>query len=110
MWYLWFLPLVLPHLKLSRRRAFSLLGLWVGSQVRQYHGINPSADMCTQAAWLSIAYRLEFLGSQVYLPLWTAGMVYVAANSYVLAEVIKGYTFARDRAPEVHGSGHILVK
>lgn len=110
MWYLWFLPLVLPHLKLSRRKAFLLLGLWAGSQVRQYNRINPSADMCAQAVWLSIAYCLEFLGSQVYLLLWATSTVYVAANSYVLAEVIKGYTFARDRAPEVHGSGRIVVK
>ena len=110
MWYLWFLPLVLPHLKLSRRKAFLLLGLWVGSQVRQYHGITPSADIRAKAVWLSIAYRLEFLGSQVYLLLWTAGTVYVAANSYVLAEIIKGYKFARDRAQEVHGSGPIVVK
>lgn len=66
--------------------------------------------MCAEAAWLSIAYHLEFLGSQVYLPLWTAGTAYVAANSYVLAEVIRGYTFARDRAPAVHSSGSVLVK
>jgi len=36
MWYLWFLPLVLPHLNLSRRKAIFLIGLWIGSQVRQY--------------------------------------------------------------------------
>jgi len=94
MWYLWFLPLVLPHLNLSKSKAIFLLGLWIGSQ----------------AAWLSIAYRLEFLGSQVYLPLWAAGIVYVAANSYVLAEIIRGYTFARDRAQDVHSSGRILAK
>jgi len=94
MWYLWFLPLVLPYLNLSRRKAFLLLGLWVGSQ----------------AVWLSVAYCLEFLGSQVYFPLWTAGTAYVAANSYVLAEIIRGYTFARDRVPEVHGSSRIFVK
>jgi len=108
MWYLWFLPLVLPRLNLSRRKAIFLIALWVGSQVRQYiMRINPSADTCAQAAWLSIAYRLEFLGSQVYLPLWTAGTVYVAANSYVLAEIIKGYTFAKDG---VHDSDRMLVK
>ena len=72
--------------------------------------IKSSADICAQAAWLSIAYRLEFLGSQVYLPLWTAGIIYVAANSYVLAEIIRGYTFARDRVQEAHGASRILVK
>jgi len=94
MWYLWFLPLVLPHLNVSRRKAVLLLGLWVGSQ----------------AVWLSIAYRLEFLGSQVYLPLWTAGTAYVAVNSYVLAEVIRGYTFARERVQEAHSNDHVFVK
>jgi phosphatidylinositol glycan class M len=110
MWYLWFLPLVLPHLNVSRRKAVLLLGLWVGSQVRQYNVDKSPADVCAQAVWLSIAYRLEFLGSQVYLPLWTAGTAYVAVNSYVLAEVIRGYTFARERVQEAHSNDHVFVK
>lgn len=33
MWYIWFLPLVLPRLALSPKKAALLLSLWVGAQV-----------------------------------------------------------------------------
>ncbi|KAF8506173.1 GPI mannosyltransferase 1 [Hysterangium stoloniferum] len=73
-WYIWFLPLVLPRLKLSIRDASLMVAIWVGSQ----------------AIWLSTAYRLEFLGEQVYLPLWLASMVFLAGNSWVLVKMLSG--------------------
>jgi Mannosyltransferase (PIG-M) len=33
MWYLWFLPLILPRLRISFQRAGVLVGVWVGVQV-----------------------------------------------------------------------------
>ncbi|KAG9040368.1 hypothetical protein FS837_000737, partial [Tulasnella sp. UAMH 9824] len=41
------------------------------------------------AIWLSLAYRLEFLGEQVYLPLWMAGAVFLVANNFVLVKLIQ---------------------
>jgi len=46
-----------------------------------------------QAIWLSIAYRLEFLGQQVFLVLWFSAAGFLVANSYVLVKVMKAYTF-----------------
>ncbi|KAG9010333.1 GPI mannosyltransferase 1 [Tulasnella sp. 427] len=75
MWYMWFLPLVLPRLKMTRTAALTTLGIWVAAQ----------------AIWLSLAYRLEFLGEQVYLPLWAAGAVFLVANNFVLVKLVQAY-------------------
>ena len=34
----------------------------------------------SQAVWLSIAYRLEFLGEPVFRELWAAGVAFFAVN------------------------------
>lgn len=60
---------------MSSRRAFACLAIWIGSQ----------------ALWLSEAYRLEFLGDDVYYGVWARGLVYVASNVWVLVQVIEGY-------------------
>ncbi|KAF9014114.1 PIG-M-domain-containing protein [Cyathus striatus] len=45
----------------------------------------------TQALWLSEAYRLEFLGHNVYFGLWIRGLVYVIGNCWVLGGIMHGY-------------------
>jgi len=75
MWYIWFLPLVLPKLDMTRWKAIELLSAWVGAQ----------------AVWLSLAYRLEFLGENVYLQLWGASVAFILLNSHVLVGIIKAY-------------------
>jgi phosphatidylinositol glycan class M len=103
MWYLWFLPLVVPHLiprnvpnktvatdaeqekttdrgnveanGVSAYKAAWMIGLWVGSQ----------------ALWLSQGYRLEFLGETVFVPLWAAGIVMLGVNSWLVSCLLKGY-------------------
>ncbi|KAF8311629.1 glycosyltransferase family 50 protein [Clavulina sp. PMI_390] len=75
MWYLWFLPLVLPRLALSLRESITLLSLWVGAQ----------------AVWLSIAYRLEFLGHAVFPQLWIASIAFLVVNAFVLGRMIQAY-------------------
>ncbi|KAF8586547.1 glycosyltransferase family 50 protein [Ramaria rubella] len=75
-WYIWFLPLFLPRLRISARDAILLVGVWVGAQ----------------ALWLSVAYRLEFLGSQVYLSLWFASLIFLSANCWVLAKIMQAYS------------------
>jgi len=77
MWYMWFLPLVLPRLHMSCRTAIVSAGLWVGAQ----------------ALWLSIAYRLELLGQNVFFSLWLASAAFLLTNNYVLVKVIQAYTF-----------------
>ncbi|KAF9520580.1 glycosyltransferase family 50 protein [Hydnum rufescens UP504] len=75
MWYLWFLPLILPRLRLSFQRAGVLIAVWVG----------------VQALWLSIAYKLEFLGEPVFFSLWAASALFLVANAWVLVEVVHAY-------------------
>ncbi|KAJ7097765.1 glycosyltransferase family 50 protein [Mycena belliarum] len=79
LWYLLLLPLLLPRLSMSRRWALAYGAVWVG----------------TQALWLSEAYKLEFLGQNVFLGLWCRGLLYVGGNCWVLAGIMDGY--------QVHG-------
>ena len=70
-WYLSLLPLLMPYC--SDRRHLTTLAsgavLWIA----------------TMAAWLGVAYQLEFGGQQVFLWLWTAGVAFFVANIVVLA-------------------------
>lgn len=45
----------------------------------------------TQALWLSEAYKLEFLGENVFYGLWVRGLIYVLGNAWVLAQILDGY-------------------
>ncbi|KAJ7271962.1 glycosyltransferase family 50 protein [Mycena haematopus] len=76
LWYLLLLPLLLPRLSISRWNAVAYVGVWVA----------------TQALWLYEAYKLEFLGQNVFLGLWVRGLIYIAGNCWVLAGIMDGYT------------------
>jgi phosphatidylinositol glycan class M len=52
-----------------------LLAVWVG----------------TQALWLYEAYKLEFLGEDVFFGLWIRSLVYVAGGAWVLGGIMDGY-------------------
>ncbi|TIB74558.1 hypothetical protein E3Q10_00998 [Wallemia mellicola] len=73
LWYIWLLPVVLPSLKLSKRKKITLPILWISAQ----------------AVWLSIAYKLEFLGQPVFIPLWIASLFWFIINVYVLGSLIR---------------------
>ncbi|KAI0636726.1 glycosyltransferase family 50 protein [Trametes polyzona] len=75
LWYTLFLPLLVPRLSMSTRRAFAYGAVWIG----------------TQALWLSEAYKLEFLGQNVFFGLWVRGLVYVVGNCWVLAGIMDAY-------------------
>lgn len=75
LWYLLFLPLLLPQLSLSRNQALMCGGVWIG----------------TQALWLTEAYKLEFLGHNVFFGLWMRGLIYVVGNCWVLVEIMAAY-------------------
>ncbi|KAI0699690.1 glycosyltransferase family 50 protein [Cytidiella melzeri] len=80
LWYTLFLPLLIPHLSLGPRQAVQLLGVWVG----------------TQALWLSEAYKLEFLGQNVFFSLWVRSLVYVVGHGWVLARIMEKYRSSAD--------------
>ncbi|KZT71309.1 glycosyltransferase family 50 protein [Daedalea quercina L-15889] len=75
LWYMLFLPLLIPRLRMSRRQLLAYIGVWVG----------------TQALWLSEAYKLEFLGQNVFFTLWIRSLMYVAGNCWVLAGIMGCY-------------------
>ena len=75
LWYLLFLPLLISQLSLSRGQVLRCLGVWIG----------------TQALWLSEAYKLEFLGQNVFFGLWMRSLIYVIGNCWVLVEIMGAY-------------------
>ena len=75
LWYLLFLPLLIPQLSLSRSQALMCVGVWIG----------------TQALWLSEAYKLEFLGQNVFFGLWLRSLIYVIGNCWVLVKIMGAY-------------------
>ncbi|KAH9930708.1 glycosyltransferase family 50 protein [Fomitopsis serialis] len=76
LWYMLFLPLLIPRLRMSRRQLLAYVAVWVG----------------TQALWLSEAYKLEFLGQNVFFGLWIRSLMYVVGNCWVLAGIMRCYT------------------
>jgi phosphatidylinositol glycan class M len=60
---------------MSPKRIAVCLGVWIG----------------TQALWLGEAYRLEFLGKNVFYTLWLRSLVYLLGNVWVLGCIMQGY-------------------
>jgi GPI mannosyltransferase 1 subunit M len=75
LWYLVFLPLLIPRLDLSGRQALIYASVWVG----------------VQALWLSEAYKLEFLGDNVFFGLWIRSLIYVVGNCWVLSRLMASF-------------------
>ncbi|KAI0723989.1 glycosyltransferase family 50 protein [Cerioporus squamosus] len=75
LWYTLFLPLLVPRLSMSFRRALAYGAVWIG----------------TQALWLAEAYKLEFLAQNVFFGLWIRSLIYVVGNCWVLAGLMDAY-------------------
>lgn len=68
------LPYAYVTLKaISLHRWLSLAALWFGAQ----------------AVWLKFAYDLEFVGKPAFLPLWSASLLFMAANTFIANQFIK---------------------
>lgn len=48
----------------------------------------------TQALWLSEAYKLEFLGADVFLGLWVRSLIYFIGGTWVLGGIMNAYARA----------------
>ena len=75
LWYTLFLPLLVPKLSMSARRALVYGAVWIG----------------TQGLWLAEAYKLEFLAQNVFFGLWIRSLIYVVGNCWVLAGIMDAY-------------------
>lgn len=76
MWYLSFLPIVLPRTTLVSTHAKLGIGLllaWIGGQ----------------ALWLYFAFRLEHLGQNTFVQLWIASIVFFAAQIAIIVSFIR---------------------
>ena len=63
---------------MSARRTLAYAVVWIG----------------TQALWLAEAYKLEFLGQNVFFGLWVRGLIYVVGNCWVLVGIMDAYASA----------------
>ena len=50
--------------------------------------------MGTQTHWLMWGYLLEFKGKNVFLELWIASILFLAANTFVLIKIIRYHTYS----------------
>jgi phosphatidylinositol glycan class M len=41
--------------------------------------------------WLSEAYKLEFLGGDVFFGLWVRSLIYVCGGAWVLGDIMHSY-------------------
>jgi phosphatidylinositol glycan class M len=71
-WFLSLLPICLPYLKMSLKRTFLLLVIWILSQ----------------SFWLFTAYLLEFKGINSFDNIWIAGMIFFIVNIKILVDLI----------------------
>jgi len=76
LWYLCFLPLIVPRLNISCCRAVALTLAWFAAQ----------------ALWLAPAYYLEFEGVDTYVYIWLAGMLFFMVNVTILYNIVTNYT------------------
>ncbi|KAJ8545698.1 hypothetical protein K7X08_018281 [Anisodus acutangulus] len=78
-WFFCLLPLILPwtNMKLRGKGLVCIL-LW----------------MAAQGHWLLWGYLLEFKGKNVFLQLWVAGLLFLAANTFVLINIIQQHTYS----------------
>lgn len=59
-------------------KGLSCMTLWVAGQLH----------------WLMWGYLLEFKGQNVFLQLWMASILFLAANTYVLVSLIRDHRFS----------------
>ncbi|PSS02747.1 GPI mannosyltransferase [Actinidia chinensis var. chinensis] len=72
-WFFCLLPLILPWSNMKLKwEGLSSIFLWIGAQTH----------------WLMWGYLLEFKGKNVFLQLWAASLIFLAANTFVLIRII----------------------
>ncbi|XP_073044654.1 GPI mannosyltransferase 1 isoform X1 [Primulina eburnea] len=77
-WFFCLLPLILPWSKMQLKwKGLACIFLWIGAQTH----------------WLLWGYLLEFRGKNVFVQLWVASLVFLAANTFVLVTVIGNHVY-----------------
>lgn len=76
LWYLIFLPILLPRLQLRWKTLLLCLFFW----------------LFAQAFWLYEAYRLEFQSENTFLQIWIASIFFGCVNVAILCLIISNYS------------------
>ncbi|CAN8252540.1 unnamed protein product [Cochlearia groenlandica] len=78
-WFYCLLPLILPWSRMKMKwEGLICIILWIGAQ----------------SHWLLWGYMLEFKGVNVFLQLWLASLLFLAANTFVLVKIIHHHRFS----------------
>lgn len=78
-WFFCLLPLTLPWSKMKMKwEGVSCIFFWMGTQLH----------------WLMWGYLLEFKGKNVFLQLWIASLLFLAANTFVLVMFIRCHRYS----------------
>ncbi|CAI9108706.1 OLC1v1008381C3 [Oldenlandia corymbosa var. corymbosa] len=73
-WFFSLLPLILPWTKMKLKwQGLALSLIWIGAQTH----------------WLMWGYLLEFKGKNVFIQLWLASIMFLAANTWVLISIVR---------------------
>ncbi|XP_019162436.1 PREDICTED: GPI mannosyltransferase 1 [Ipomoea nil] len=94
-WFFCLLPLILPwtNMKLKGKGLACIL-LWIGAQTH----------------WLLWGYLLEFKGKNVFIQLWIASLLFLAANTFVLTSIITEHYYTPVFRHSQHGVSNKTVK
>ncbi|KAL8518205.1 hypothetical protein ACS0TY_009540 [Phlomoides rotata] len=77
-WFLCLLPLILPWSNMKLKwKGVACISVWIGAQTH----------------WLMWGYLLEFRGKNVFLQLWLASLLFLAANTFVIINVIRSHVY-----------------
>ncbi|KAK6919551.1 GPI mannosyltransferase 1 [Dillenia turbinata] len=78
-WFFCLLPIILPWTNMRLRwEGISCVLFWIGAQ----------------SHWLMWGYMLEFKGRNVFLQLWLAGILFLAANTFALVMIIYRHRYS----------------
>ncbi|KAK6150325.1 hypothetical protein DH2020_015257 [Rehmannia glutinosa] len=77
-WFFCLLPLILPWSNMKLKwKGLACISLWIGAQTH----------------WLMWGYLLEFRGKNVFFQLWLASLLFLAANTFVIINVIHSHVY-----------------
>lgn len=74
-WYLIFVPLILDSVKLETNRAYSLLAMWILSQVN----------------WLLFAYLYEYQGYDIIDIVGNSSLLFLVSNLWIMTTLCKNF-------------------
>lgn len=78
LWYLAYLPILVPRIGLPVYRSAMMAAVW----------------FCGQAAWLLPAYNLEFQGQNTFFEIWLASLGFLSVNVWIAYELLVSYKYA----------------